>query len=269
MSACLAGRLTTPPALAWFIVPLTHLAMLLIAGAVSGLLNAVAGGGSLLLFPALLAAGLPALPANVTNSLIQCCGFVGLALGSRRDLGEVGGRVRPAAGVAAAGALVGSGLLLALPARIFDAVVPALVALASLLLLAQPWLSRWIDRPQARTRERRALLPLAIFLGAIYGGYFGGALGVLLIAVLALGTTDDLRTLNTVKGILSLIIGAVSSMVFALGAPVDWPIVALLAPTNLLGGFLGAGVARRLPATALRLLVAAVGCTVSIYLVVR
>jgi uncharacterized membrane protein YfcA len=248
---------------------LTHVAVLLIAGAVSGLLNAVAGGGSLLLFPALLAAGLPALPANVTNSVIQCCGFVGLALGSRRELREQQERVRAPAGVAAAGALVGSGLLLALPAKIFDAVVPALVALASLLLVTQPWLSRWIDKPQTRTRERRALLLLAIFLGGIYGGYFGGALGVLLIAVLALGTCDDLRTLNAIKGILSLIIGAVSGVVFTVGAPVDWPVVALLAPTNLLGGLLGAAVARRLPATALRLLVATVGCTVSIYLVVR
>jgi uncharacterized membrane protein YfcA len=246
-----------------------QLALLVVVGVVSGVVNALAGGGSLLLFPALLAVGLPPLAANVTNSVIQCPGYVGLALGSRRELRGQRGRVLSTAGVAVAGSLVGSLLLLILPATVFDAVVPALVALASALLGIQPWLTRWIGEPEPDAPDRRAVLLPAVFLGAIYGGYFGGALGVILIAVLALTAHDDLRRLNAAKGVLSLIIAAVTVVVFAIGAPVNWLAVALLAPTTLVGGFVGAKLASRLPAPALRVAVVTVGLAVSIYLFVR
>ena len=160
-------------------------------------------------------------------------------------------------------------LLLVLPASVFDAVVPALVALASVLLGMQPWLSRWIGEPEQDAPDRRAILLPAVFLGAIYGGYFGGALGVILIAVLAFTAHDDLRRLNAAKGVLSLIISAVTVVVFAIGAPVDWLAVALLAPTTLVGGFIGAKLAGRVPELALRVAVVVVGLAVSIYLFVR
>ena len=246
----------------------TQLALLAVAGLVSGMVNALAGGGSLLLFPALLAVGFPPLAANVTNSVIQCPGYVGLALGSRRELRGQRERVVSTAGVAVAGSLGGS-LLLVLPARVFDTVVPALVALASVLLGMQPWLSRWIGEPEQDAPDRRAILLPAVFLGAIYGGYFGGALGVILIAVLALTAHDDLRRLNAAKGVLSLIISAVTVVVFAIGAPVDWLAVALLAPTTLVGGFIGAKLAGRVSELALRVAVVVVGLAVSIYLFVR
>jgi uncharacterized membrane protein YfcA len=249
-------------------VPPVDLALLLVAGIASGAVNAVAGGGSLLLFPALLAVGFPPLAANVTNSIIQSPGYVGLALGSRRELRGQRGRVLSTTGVASAGSLLGSLLLLVLPTEVFDAVVPALVALASVLLGAQPWLSRWIGEPHPDAPDRRAFLLPAVFFAAIYGGYFGGALGVILIAVLAVAAHDDLRRLNAVKGVLSLIISVVSVVVFAIGAPVDWSIVALLAPTTLVGGFLGAKLAGRLPAPVLRVAVVVVGLAVSIYLFV-
>jgi uncharacterized protein len=246
-----------------------QLALLAVAGVVSGVVNALAGGGSLLLFPALLAVGFPPLAANVTNSVIQCAGSAGLALGSNRELQGQHDRVLSTAGVAAGGALAGSLLLLVLPAAVFDAVVPVLVAVASVLLGVQPWLARWIGEPAANAPDRRAVLLPAVFLAAVYGGYFGGALGVILIAVLALTAHDDLRRLNAVKGVLSLIIAAVSAVVFALGAPVDWLVVALLAPVNLVGGFLGAKLAGRLPASVLRTGVVVVGLAVSVYLFVR
>jgi uncharacterized membrane protein YfcA len=178
-------------------------------------------------------------------------------------------RVLPTAGVAAAGSLAGSLLLLILPATVFDAVVPALVALASLLLGVQPWLTRWIGEPASRACDHRAALLLSVFLGAVYGGYFGGALGVLLIAVLALTAQDDLRRLNAVKGVLSLIIGMVTVPVFAVGAPVDWLAVALLTPATLIGGFIGAKLAGRLSAMTLRVAVVVVGLAVSVFLFVR
>ncbi|MGH3751932.1 MAG: sulfite exporter TauE/SafE family protein [Pseudonocardiaceae bacterium] len=250
-------------------MPPLDLALLAAAGVAAGAVNAVAGGGSLLLFPALLAVGFPPLAANVTNSVIQCPGYVGVALGSRRRLRGQRGRVLSTAGVAMAGSLAGSLLLLVLPAEVFDAVVPALVALASVLLGVQPWLARRIGEPQPGAPDRRAFLLPAVFLAAIYGGYFGGALGVILIAVLALAAQDDLGRLNAVKGVLSLIISVVSVVVFAIGAPVDWPTAALLAPTTLVGGFFGATLAGRLPAPVLRVAVVTVGLAVSIYLAVR
>lgn len=246
-----------------------HLALLVLAGVASGTVNALAGGGSLLLFPALLAVGFPPLAANVTNSVIQCPGSLGLALGSHQELRGQRARVRSSTSVAVAGSMVGCLLLLVLPAAVFDAVVPALVALASVLLGVQPWLTRWIGECEPDTPDRRAILLPAVFLAAIYGGYFGGALGVILIAILSLTTHDELRRLNAVKGVLSLIVGAVSVVVFAIGAPVHWLVVALLAPVNLLGGFLGAKIARRLPAPVLRAAVVVVGLTVSIYLFAR
>ncbi|HEX2298978.1 MAG TPA: sulfite exporter TauE/SafE family protein, partial [Pseudonocardiaceae bacterium] len=198
------------------------LALLILTGVLSGVVNAVAGGGSLLLFPALLAVGFTPLAANVTNSIAQCPGYVGLALGSRRELGGQGPRVLATAGVAVAGSLVGSLLLLVLPGEVFDTVVRVLVALASLLLGVQPWLGRWIGQPHPGAPDRRTILLPAVFVAAIYGGYFGGALGIILIAVLALTAHDDLRRLTAVKGVLSLIISVVSVLVFAIGAPVSW-----------------------------------------------
>lgn len=246
-----------------------QLALLAVAGVVSGVVNALAGGGSLLLFPTLLAVGFPPLAANVTNSVIQCPGYVGLALGSRRELSGQRGRVLSTASVAVAGSLVGSLLLLVLPATVFDAVAPALVGLASVLLGMQPWLSRWIGEPEPDAPDRRLILLPAVFLAAIYGGYFGGALGVILIAVLALAAHDDLRRLNAAKGVLSLIIGAVTVVVFGIGAPVDWLAVALLGPTTLVGGFFGAKLAGRVPEPALRAAVVVVGLAVSIYMFVK
>ncbi|HWR46803.1 MAG TPA: sulfite exporter TauE/SafE family protein [Pseudonocardiaceae bacterium] len=250
-------------------MPAAHLALLVGTGMLSGAVNALAGGGSLLLFPTLLAVGFPPLAANVTNSVIQCSGSAGLALGSRQELRGQRGRVLSSTSVAVVGSLVGSLLLLVLPATVFNAVVPALVALASVLLGVQPWLARWIGEPEPDAPDRRAVLLPSVFLAAIYGGYFGGALGVILIAVLALTAHDDLRKLNAVKGILSLIVGVVSAVVFAVGAPVNWLVVALLSPANLVGGFLGAKLAGWLPAPVMRAAVVVVGLAVSIYLFVR
>lgn len=250
-------------------MPSAHLALLVVAGLLSGVVNALAGGGSLLLFPALLATGFSPLAANVTNSVAQCPGYVGFALGSRRELRGQRGRVLSTMGVAVLGSLAGSLLLLVLPAPVFNAVIPALVALASLLLGVQPWLAQWIGEPESPAPDRYAVLLPAVFVGAVYGGYFGGALGVLLIAVLTLTVHDDLRRLNAVKGILSLIISVVTVPVFALGAPVDWLAVALLAPATLVGGFIGAKLAGRLPAFALRVGVVVAGLAVSIYLFLR
>ncbi|MGH4019979.1 MAG: sulfite exporter TauE/SafE family protein [Pseudonocardiaceae bacterium] len=246
-----------------------ELAALAVAGLLAGGVNALAGGGSLLVFPALLAVGFSPLAANVTNSVAQCPGYVGIALGSRRELRGQRARVLSCVGVAALGALGGALLLLTLPGAVFDAVVPALVGLASLLLGLQPLLERWIGEPEPDAPDRLSMLLPAVFFASIYGGYFGGALGVILIAVLSVTAHGELRRLNAVKGVLSLVVGVVTVLVFSVGAPVDWLSVALLAPTTLLGGYLGAKLAGRLPASVLRIAVVLVGLAVAVYLLLE
>lgn len=242
------------------------LAFLLIAGLLAGAVNAVAGGGSLLVFPALLAVGFPPLAANVTNSVAQWPGYLGIVAGARRDLAGQRGRILRTAVVAALGSAAGCGLLLVLPGAVFDTVVPVLVIAASVVMALGPWIKRRIGGPP--TVDRNAVLLPAVFLAAVYGGYFGGALGVILISTLTVLAGDTVVRLNALKGLLSLVIATVTVVIFAVGAPVDWLAVALLAPTTLLGGYLGARVARRLPDHVLRWTVVVLGLAVGVALLV-
>jgi uncharacterized membrane protein YfcA len=245
-----------------------QLVFLLLAGVVAGAVNAVAGGGSLLVFPALLAVGLNPLAANVTNSVAQWPGYAGIVVGNRRELSGQRRRIVLTAIAAGLGAVVGCVLLLTLPGSVFDAVVPILVIAASLLMALGPHLKRWIGDPAEHGRDRTAALLPAIFLAGVYGGYFGGALGVILVSVLSLLAHDTLVRLNALKGALSLVAATVTVVIFALDAPVDWRAVAILAPTTLAGGYLGARLARRLPETVLRWCVVALGLAVGVYLLV-
>ncbi|TCK24887.1 sulfite exporter TauE/SafE family protein [Pseudonocardia endophytica] len=242
------------------------LVFLLVAGLLAGAVNAVAGGGSLLVFPALLAVGFPPLAANVTNSVAQWPGYVGQVIGNRRELPGQGRRILLTSIVAVLGAGVGAGLLLVLPGQVFDAIVPVLVILASLTMAIGPWLKRTIGNPENAARDRTGPLLVAMFLAAVYGGYFGGALGVILISTLSLFAHDELRRLNALKGVLSVVVASVTVVVFAISAPVDWLAVALLAPTTLIGGLLGAQVARRMPENVLRWAVVLLGLAVGVYL---
>jgi uncharacterized membrane protein YfcA len=242
------------------------LAFLLLAGLVAGGVNAVAGGGSLLVFPALLAVGFPPLAANVTNSVAQWPGYLGQVVGGQEELRGQRRRMLLTSAAGIAGSAVGCGLLLVLPDAVFDAIVPVLVLLASVMLALSPRIKRWIGTPEPGAPDRLAALLPAVFVAAIYGGYFGGALGVILIATLSLCAHDRLVRLNALKGVLSLVIATVTVVIFAIGAPVDWTAVALLAPTTLIGGFLGAKLARRLPEPVLRWSVVILGLAVGVYL---
>lgn len=245
------------------------LVFLLLAGLVAGAVNAVAGGGSLIVFPVLLAVGLPPLAANVTNSIAQWPGYLGNVIGARAELRGQRRRIVSTAAVAVVGAAIGCVLLLTLPGAVFNAVVPALVLLASAVLGLSPWIKRWIGAPEPGAPDRQAVLLPAIFLGAVYGGYFGGALGVIVISTLSLCAHDTLVRLNALKGLLALVVASVTVVIFAFGAPVDWLAVALLAPTTLVGGFLGARLARRLPENALRWSVVVLGLAVGVWLLLK
>jgi uncharacterized membrane protein YfcA len=245
-------------------------AELLAVGAVAlvaGALNAVAGGGSLLLFPALLAVGLPPLAANVTTTVSIWPGYVGTALGYRSELTGQRRRVLVLALTALLGGASGAVLLLTTPERLFSAVVPVLVLFAALLLAVQTRVTRWVQRvPGSAGGTGSPLLHVALFLAAVYGGYFGGALGVILLAVLAVFLGGDLQRLNALRGVLSLLVNTVALVAFALYGPVDWSVVAVAAPACLAGGYLGARVARRLPVRVLRAVVVAFGLVVGVAL---
>jgi uncharacterized protein len=239
------------------------------AGFVGGAVNAVAGGGSLVVFPALVATGLGTLVANVTNSVALWPGFLGGVLGFRRELAGQRGRAWVLSALAAVGGGIGCALLLTTPASAFDVVVPFLVLFASLLLAVQPRVATLVGQPSADHRRNRGVLYPVVLLAAVYGGYFGGALGVILLGTLALTLADTLRRLNALKGVLQLVVATVTVVAFGLFGPVDWVAVAVVAPASLAGGFAGARVARHLDDRVLRWCVVVLGVVVAALLFVR
>jgi uncharacterized membrane protein YfcA len=247
-----------------------EIALLAAAGLAAGAVNAVAGGGSLITFPALLAAGLPPIAANTSNAVAVAAGYVASAAGSRTDLAGQGRRVRSLIPTAAVGSALGATLLLVTPAAAFDLVVPFLVLTASLALALQPRLQRIVGHPADLDPRRRTLMLHALTgVGAVYGGYFGGALGVVLVAILALLLDERLNRIGALKNALSTVVGLVCAVVFAVFGPVSWPAVAIVAPLTLVGGYLGALGAKRMPAGVLRAVVVGLGLVVGVVLLVR
>ncbi len=244
----------------------SQLGLAVAAGLISGFINAVAGGGSLVLFPALLACGLPPLEANVTNSMVNWPGYVGGVLGFRRELADQGSRLRRLTVITLIGSSLGCALLLRMPPSAFDLIVPMLVFFSSLMLALQSRLKKWAGAGQG---ERWGLLGVGVFGAAVYGGYFGGALGVILLGTLAIGLTDSLRRLNALKSALALVNGTVSLIAFALFGPVFWPAALVGAPATLLGGYLGARMASRIHDGALRWAIVVYGLVVSAYLFLK
>jgi hypothetical protein len=239
-----------------------QVALLAAAALVAGAANAVAGGGSLVSFPALLAVGYPAVRANVTNTVALCPGYLGGSLGYRRELAGQGARVRALGATSVAGALLGATLLLLSPASLFEALVPYLIFLACGLLAAQPGLAR-VARARTGGRARRPLgLHASQFLAGAYGAYFGAGLGIMTLAILAIFVADRLQRLNALKGLLSLLINLVAAVYFALLAEVAWPAVLVMMAASLVGGQFGVVLARRLDDRLLRPLVVAFGVVV-------
>jgi len=236
---------------------------------IAGIINSIAGGGSLILFPTLVALGLPTVAANVTNSVSQWPGYVGGAFGFREEYAGQRGRLIRFAVVGVLGATVGSVLLLTTPSKAFDVVVPLLVLLASLLLAVQPLLTRRLQVVDHEApRHDPAWLYVALFLAAVYGGYFGGALGVILLAVLGVGL-HRLKLANALKSALSVVTASVNIVIFGLFGPIHWDVVLVAAPASLIAGFIGARIATRIPTTPLRVFIVTFGVAVAIYLFLR
>ncbi|MDE0803120.1 MAG: sulfite exporter TauE/SafE family protein [Acidimicrobiales bacterium] len=243
--------------------------LIAVAGFLAGGVNAVAGGGSLISFPALVAIGLPTLDANVTNTTAVWPGYLGSAAAYREELASQRDRLRALASTALVGGVVGAAVLLATDDAVFDALVPFLVLAGSVLLALQPRIATMVEARSQSVGNATVQLHLAVFVAAIYGAYFGGGLGVILLAVLGIYVAEHLQRLNALKTALSLLINTVALVAFALFGPVDWLSVAIVAPASLAGGYAGARIARRLSQRALRTTVVVFGVVVAIWLFVR
>jgi len=241
---------------------------ILLAGLAAGAINAVVGSGTLITFPTLLALGYPPVLANVSNTIGLAPGSFAGAWGYRRELAGQRGRLLVLGGVAVLGGITGAILLLTIPASAFRAIVPALIGLSCVLVLIQPWLTGRLGVRANRPAHGGPLLAAGILVSGIYGGYFGAAQGVLLIAVITLGTGETMQRANAAKNLLAGLVNGVAAVVFVLVADVDWAVAGLIGIGSVAGGFLGARLGRRIPSTVLRGLVVLIGLVAMVALLV-
>ncbi|WP_127508268.1 sulfite exporter TauE/SafE family protein [Actinoplanes solisilvae] len=245
---------------------LGELCLLLGGGLTAGAVNAIAGGGSLITFPLLVTLGLPGVAANVSNALSVAPGYVASAVASRPDLAGQGRRIVSIIPTIVVGALCGSGLLLFTPRSVFDFVVPFLLLLAAVMMAFQNRLRALAGRSHPRRSSRQ--VQVVVFLCGLYGGYFNAAMGLLLIAALALVLDEHLRRIAALKNVFSAVVGMTTVLTYSVFGPVNWAAVAVLAPATVVGGYVGAKTARRIPPEALRWTIVVFAVTVAIVLLV-
>jgi uncharacterized protein len=243
-----------------------ELAAVAVAGVAAGAVNTIAGAGSLLTFPVLIAVGLPPLSANVTNDIGVIPGNASGAVGFRHELSGQAPRLARLLPIAAVGSLAGAVMLLAFSARTFEIVAPVLLLVASGVTAGQPALARWVQRSHHQGHGPLRLVILAI---AVYGGYFGTGIGVLFFAALGVFIDDTAARLNATKQMLALVSNGVAGILFAFVAPVYWGAAAALAVGSALGGPIGARLSRRISAPALRAVVCTVGVAAAVYLAAK
>lgn len=238
------------------------------AGLGAGMINTIVGSGTLLTFPTLLAIGYSPIVANVSNTVGLVPGVASGVYGYRAELRGQRGRLLRLGTGSLLGGLTGGILLLARPDA-FRAIVPFLVISAALLMGVQPMLTERLKQSReqgAEPREARLLLPPLTFAAGVYGGYFGAAQGVILLALLGLLVDDDLQRLNATKNVLAGLVNGVAAVLFIAFSSIAWGAAGLLALGSIVGGGLGAVVARRIPAWLLRAVVVVGGVTVGIVL---
>lgn len=233
------------------------------AGLAAGTINTIVGSGSLVTFPTLLALGYPPLLANVSNNVGLVPGTVSGAFAYRRELTGQRSRLLRLGTASLLGGVAGAALLLGLPGTVFRSAVPALILVAAILMALQPRLSKILEARGDRKLHGGIGLFLGVFLTGIYGGYFGAAQGVILIALLAIFVHDDLQRLNGTKNVLAMLVNTAASVLFIFFSTLSWSVVGLIAAGSVVGGQLGARIGRRLPAAALRWVIVTVGVVVA------
>ncbi|WP_430250870.1 sulfite exporter TauE/SafE family protein [Neorhizobium sp. DAR64860/K0K1] len=241
---------------------ITMVVLLAAAGFFSGAANAIAGGGTFLVFGALTLAGVPPIAANATSSIVQFPGYVTSTLAYRREIARHWRSALALATVSVIGSILGALILLALDNDAFRQVVPWLLGAATAVFAAGPWL-----KPKASS-ERPANSPLSVigqFLTSIYGGFFGAGMGIMMLAVLGLTTGGSYHHLNALKNMLAALIAGVAIVVFVGGGVIAWPETIIMMPAGALGGYCGVWLARRVPQAVLRWCVVAVGAGLTVY----
>jgi uncharacterized protein len=230
------------------------------AGIVAGTINTVVGSGTLFTFPVLLQFGYPPVVANVSNTVGLVPGSAAGAFGYRDELRGQRARMLRLSTASIAGGIIGAILLLALPASAFKTIVPGFIAIALVLIVLQPRLSEALAARGVHKREVAGPAATAgVFASGIYGGYFGAAQGILLLAILGLSLNDDLQRINALKVVLTGLVNLVAGIVFVFAAHVAWGAALLIAVGSIIGGFLGARYGKRLPENALRAVIVVVG----------
>ena len=240
------------------------LALALFAAAfAAGTLNAVAGGGTLITFPALVAAGLPPIVANATSSVSQWPGYVASSLTFRRELSGQR-QFAGMSGASLAGGLVGGYLVTVVSPRLFDVLIPWLILLATAMFAFSATLTRWMGAHAANVGRSTAALLVGQFVVSIYGGFFGGGMGIMMLALYSLFALDTLTRMNALKTWLSVVISGVAVVTFIVAGIVDWPAALVMLAGTIAGGVAGARLARRLPAIWLKRVVVALGSVLTL-----
>ena len=245
-----------------------HAIAIFAAGIVAGMINTVVGSGTLFTFPVLLAFGYPPVTANVSNTIGLVPGSVAGAVGYRRELAGQRRRAVPLVIASVLGGVTGAVLLLSLPASAFKAIVPAFIAIALVMIVLQPRLSRALAKRQPGARTQAGpLATVGVFGSGIYGGYFGAAQGILLLSILGVAIDDELQRLNALKVVLAGLVNLVAGVIFVFAANVAWLPALLIAVGSIIGGIIGARGGRRLPDPALRAVIVVVGVVAIVRLV--
>jgi hypothetical protein len=243
-----------------------------LAALAAGMINALAGGGTLITFPMLTAVGVPAVSANVTNTVALSPGYLGATLAQAKDLRDQRKRMWLLLPASALGGIIGGILLLNTGERLFRNLVPYLIILASTLLAVQDPVRAWLvrragEKGTAVTSEKSAILPAA--LAAVYGGYFGAGLSVIVLAVLGLTLDDSLTRLNALKQAISFSVNITAAIFFVFSGKVVWSAALVMAVGALLGGALGGRLAGRIKPATLRKVVVVIGYAVAIIYLIR
>ena len=238
------------------------------AGMAAGAINTLVGSGTLITFPVLLAFGYSPVTANVSNNVGLVPGSVAGAIGYRRELEGQRTRALRFALASALGAVTGAVLLLVLPAEAFKAIVPVFIAIALVSVVLQPRLDRLVASRRPPPDAHGTGLPrVLVYLAGVYGGYFGAAQGILLLAILGLALPDDLQRVNALKNVLAGVVNGVAAVIFILVADIAWGPAALIAAGSVVGAQLAARYGRRMSARALRAVIVAVGIAAIVQLV--
>ncbi|MFF9572190.1 sulfite exporter TauE/SafE family protein [Streptomyces sp. NPDC014685] len=245
-----------------------------VAGISAGTINTIVGSGTLITFPVLLATGLPPVTATVSNALGLIPGSISGAIGYREELTGQRPRVLRLSVAALVGGFTGAVLLLALPSTAFETIVPILVALALVLVILQPRISKAVQRRRDRDGapahpDGGPLLFVGLMLASVYGGYFTAAQGIIYLSLMGMLLDDTMQRLNAVKNVLAAIVNSIAALFFLFVADFDWTAVVLIAVGSAIGGQIGAKVGRRLSPTVLRVLIVAVGTVAIVQLLLR